>query len=483
MRTLPQLDREVAEESRSFVGRRSMHELPERAVQFGTGAFLRGFVDDFLHRANQHGFFDGRVVAIGSTGSSRDQALREQDGLYTLVVRGLERGEVVDERRIISSLSRALSAADDWDAVLELARSPELRFVFSNTTEVGIVANDSDSFDDAPPSSFPAKLTRFLFERARAFGFAGHGLVVIPCELIEHNGAKLRDIVLALAGRWALDARFSEWLAADVRFCNTLVDRIVPGVPTGADAEELAAELGYGDALLTCCEPYRLFAIEGDATLRAMLPWAKADPAIIIEPDISPYRARKLYLLNGAHTLFVSAALLLGNETVAESMEKPELMSFVRRAMFDEIVPTLNVAGAEEFAEAVIDRFRNPFIRHALIDITLQATMKMRLRVIPSLQRFVAQRGKVPQALTFGFAAFLMLKREPLRRPDDQGAPIVAAWERHGEDHVSLVEEVCGNASLWGSDLAALPGVTDAVIAHLEAIRSHGIKAAFPTTN
>jgi tagaturonate reductase len=467
-------------------------DLPERAVQFGTGALLRGFIDDFVHRANVDGAFGGRIVAIASTGSARDRALREQDGLYTLVVEGIERGEPVRECRIISSLSRALSAVDEWHDVLALAREPLLEYVFSNTTEVGIAPDEDSGPDDAPPRSFPAKLTRFLFERARAFEFdEQRGLTVIPCELIEDNGARLREIVISLAKRWELGTTFMEWLESSVPFCNTLVDRIVPGAPKGDDVERLRAMLGYEDAMLTTCEPYRLFAIEGDEQLRARLTWA-TDAGIIIAPDISPYRKRKVHLLNGAHTLLVSVALPMGCETVREAITQPALSRFVRRAMLEEIAPTLNVEGAKEFAEAVLDRFRNPHIRHALIDITLQATMKMRVRVVPSIQRYVANNDRVPQSLAFGFAAFLLFMQgrfQASRRdqglavpPDDQSARLRTFWDGFPEDASAPVGElvwaICRDAALWGADLTAVPGFCEAVSDHLWRIRSEGMGEA-----
>ena len=239
-----------------------MLTLPERAVQFGTGAFLRGFVDFFVEEANRRGEFGGRIVAIGSTGSGRDAAINDQDGLYTLVTRGVERGGLVEERRVVGSVSRALSAADDWPAVLACARNPWLETVFSNTTEIGIALDESDEYAASPPRSFPGKLTRFLHERARTFAFArSKGVVVVPCELLENNGDQLRDIVLQLAERWQLGGAFARWIREAVPFCNTLVDRIVPGAPKGEDAERLRDALGYDDALLTTCEPYRLFAI------------------------------------------------------------------------------------------------------------------------------------------------------------------------------------------------------------------------------
>ncbi|MDQ2666340.1 MAG: tagaturonate reductase [Gemmatimonadota bacterium] len=467
-------------------------ELPERAVQFGTGALLRGFVDDFVHNANAQGAFGGRIVAIASTGSARDRALREQDGLYTLVVEGIERGQPMRECRIISSVSRAISAADAWNEVLELARQPLLEFVFSNTTEVGIVADEDSGAEDAPPKSFPAKLTRFLYERANAFEYAAdRGVTVIPCELIENNGARLNEIVVAIAKRWDLGTTFHEWLDTAVPFCNTLVDRIVPGAPRGADVERMNTMLGYEDALLTTCEPYRLFAIEGDDALRAKLTWA-TDPGIIIAPDIAPYRKRKVHLLNGAHTLLVPVGLQMGCETVRDAMSQPSIGRFVRRAMLEEIAPYLDAAGAEEFAEAVMDRFRNPHIRHALIDITLQATMKTRVRVVPSIQRYVEQAGSVPQSLAFGFAAFLNLLQGSLQASrrasglsvpaDDQAAPLHTLWQSFPDGASAPVEELviaaCRNRELWGADLTELRGFPESVADHLARMREQGMAAA-----
>ncbi len=467
-------------------------ELPERCVQFGTGALLRGFIDDFVHRANVQGAYAGRIVAVASTGSARDRALRDQDGLCTLVVEGIERGQAMRECRIISSLSRALSAPDEWNEVLTLARAPALEFVFSNTTEVGIVADEDSRADDAPPRSFPAKLTRFLYERAQAFDYdEARGLVVIPCELIEDNGTRLREIVTAIARRWELGTTFIEWLESAVQFCNTLVDRIVPGAPRGDDIERLRTLLGYDDAMLTTCEPYRLFAIEGDERLRAKLAWA-VDPGIIIAPDIAPYRKRKVYLLNGAHTLLVSAALPMGCETVREAITQPALARYVHRLMLEEIAPTLDVEGAAEFAEAVLDRFRNPHIRHMLVDITLQATMKMRVRVVPSIQRYAQRNGRVPQSLAFGFAAFLLFMQgrfQALRREqglpvpaDNHGAKLHDYWAGMPDDANApvgeMVSSICRDTTLWGADLTGIPGFCEAVTDHLARMRAQGVGEA-----
>jgi tagaturonate reductase len=497
---LPRLDRVLARSSelatRGIVmSPPSSYALPEKAVQFGTGAFLRGFVDYFIDEANQEGRFGGRVVAVGSTGSSRDDALRRQDGLFTVALEHDGEHGSVREYRVVSALSRALSARNQWDEVLALARSPELELVFSNTTEVGIRLDENDRPGTDAPASFPGKLTRFLLERARAFAYArDRGVVVLPCELIDDNGTRLREIVLALASRWKLEPEFVRWIETAVPFCNTLVDRIVPGTPTGANAERLRRILGYEDELLLTCEPYRLFAIEWPSgpfdALRGRLRFLPLDRGGIVTDDVGPYRERKVRLLNGSHTILAPIGLLLGCETVRDAVRHPALGQLVRRAMLDEIAPMVDAEGAEQFAEDVLERFENPFIRHALLDITLQGTMKLRVRVVPSLIRHVERAGRVPSSIAFGLAAFLFFMRGDLHdarasgglsMPADDSAPALRTlWTHHGEtDQIGrLVWLACGDQSLWGADLRAVPGVCEAVTDHLWRICTDGIRSA-----
>jgi tagaturonate reductase len=457
-------------------------DLPERAVQFGTGAFLRGFVEPFLDAANREGRFGGRVVMVGSTGSGRDRVLAEQDGLYTLDVRGIEDGQPVEERRVIGCVSRALGAADEWDAILAVARDPDLQLVFSNTTEVGIVLDAEDRPDLHPPRSFPGKLARFLHERATAFGFdPARGVVVLPCELIEDNGDRLRDVVLALAERWGMDARFAAWIRAAVPFCNTLVDRIVPGTPA-ADARAAAeAALGYRDELLTVAEAYRLFVIQGDDRLRERIPFAGA-PGVVVTEDVAPYRERKVRMLNGAHTITVPAAVLCGCETVLDAVRHPLVGPFLRRALLDEIVPTLDVPGSEAYARAVLDRFANPYVRHALLDISLQQSMKMRVRVVPTLLRHAERTGRAPEALAFGFAAYLRMVADGRGLADDGAARVRAHLDGASNDadagEADAVRALCADRALWDADLSAVPGFADAVAAALARIRRDGAAAA-----
>ena len=475
----------------------AMLALPERAVQFGTGALLRGLVDLFIDEANARGQFNGRVVAIGSTGSGRDRAFAEQDGLYTLVARGLVDGAPTEDIRVIGSVSRALSAVDDWDAVLACARMPELAVIFSNTTEVGIAIDASDVPDAGTPKSFPAKLTRFLYERALSFDFApARGVVVVPCELLENNGDKLRSLVTTLAQRWSLDSRFSAWLDDCVPFVNTLVDRIVPGAPSGADAARLTATLGYDDALITTAEPFRQLVIEGDDALAERLGFTGADAGIIVCPDVAPYRQRKVGLLNGTHTLAVTTALLCGCTTVHDAMMHRLVAPFIRRALLRDIVPALTVPEALSFAESVLQRFANPYIQHALIDITLQGTTKFRVRLVPTMVQAAAMLGRVPETLVFGFAAHLLYLRGDLQQarrsaglsvpPDSAGEQIATLWRELGPVAATpglrmFVDRVVQDDELWGRGLAQLPSFAESVTGQMERLMTLGADAALHT--
>jgi tagaturonate reductase len=468
--------------------------LPERAVQFGTGALLRGLVDAILDEANRQGSFGGRVVMIGSTGSGRDRALNGQSGLFTLVTQGLVDGDATRDFRIVSSVSRALSASSEWDEVLRCAENPDLELIFSNTTEIGIVLDEADAAS-APsstvPRSFPGKLTAFLLHRARTHGYdAARAPVVIPTELIEDNGDKLREIVLAIAQGWKVEPAFLGWLD-HVTFCNTLVDRIVPGAPSDAYAKELRSLLPYDDGMTTICEPYRLFAIEGSTTLRDRLRFPVADAGVIVAERIRPYRLRKVRLLNGAHTSFVSLALLAGCGTVREAVEHPALGAFLRAALLDEIVPSVDVPGAEQFAREVIDRFANPFLQHQLWDITLQGTTKFKVRVVPSILDFARRTGTAPRALALGFAGLLAFQDGSLhaaRRAAGESVPadatadaLRAHWsgvDDTAEGLTTLARAAAGDSERWGTDLSAVPGFVELVAEHLFTIRTRGPVAA-----
>ena len=498
--TLPPLSRALLASGVALdvrVPAHALRDLPERVVQFGTGALLRGLIEPLIDEAIDRGELDGRIVMVGQTGSGRDRAINRQDGLFTLVTRGLVDGEVRSERRVVASVSRALSAVDEWGEVLALARSPELRIVFSNTTEAGLALDDDDRVDGVPPRSFPAKLTRFLWERAQAFDFsADGGLAILPTELVENNGAVLRELVLTLARRWALGDDFERWIEGSNEFLSTLVDRIVPGTPAEDEHAKEEADLGYRDALLTVAEDYALLAIEEGAGDAARLPFAGirgGDIDVVVTRDISPYRERKLRLLNGTHTAMAPVALLCGCETVREAMEDAQVGAFIRRVMLDEIAPFVAAPDAERFAHEVLDRFANPFIRHAVADITLQQTMKLRVRLVPSILACAGETGQAPASLAFAFAAYLRFARGDLRRAreaagrplprDDQGARVRALWPALGDDAVAVARRACADAELWGADLSAVPGFADAVADDLVRMIALGVPAALAQHN
>lgn len=467
-----------------------MLALPERAVQFGTGAFLRGFVEYFLDVANAQGHFNGRVVVVGSTGSGRDEAFATQDGLYTLQTAGTDDG---GEVRVVASVSRALNAVAQWDDVLAVARQPEISVVFSNTTEAGFALSADDHSPDGVPVSYPAKLTRFLLERARHFNFdTTAGVVVLPCELLEDNGDQLRQLVRDTAQRWQLDGRFLNWLSAAVPFCNTLVDRIVPGAPTETERARLTKALGYTDQLMTMAEPYRLFAIEADAATQARLTFAAADPAIVMTTDIRPYRERKVRLLNGTHTALASVGLLRGLDTVDSAMRDRLVATFARQLLLDEIAPMLDVPNAVAFGTAVLSRFSNPHVHHRLADISVQGTLKLRVRVLPLVMRLAESGRAVPPAIVLAIAAQWILAhpavadawRESGRAlsSDDLRATVRAHWEvaiaTGGDVVTAAIRRIAADVDLWQCDLTQCIGLEAQLVQTVSQILRDGIEVA-----
>jgi len=467
-------------------------DRPETVLQFGTGGFMRGFVDAFLDAALRDGHYGGRVVVVGSTGSGRTASLNAQDGLYTVRVQGLSDDETpLQTTRVMGAVSRAISSQDDWGNVLDLAKAPELDLVVSNTTEVGIRLDRDDRPDRDPPRSFPGKLTAFLFARAEAFDYGEEaGLVVLPCELVTDNGDRLREIIHTLAEHWGYGSRFAAWIDDANRFCNTLVDRIVPGAPPDNVLADWESELGYRDQLLIAAETYRLWAIEADPddeALRNRLAWTNVDDGIVLTDDIAPYRERKVRILNGTHTIAVPAAYLAGADTVHEATQDPVIGTFMRRVMA-EIAPTLDAPGAGAFADDVWRRFSNPFIDHQLLDITFQATTKLGVRVVPTLKRYASLHDDVPPAIALGFAAYLLFMRggtsdrNGYALRDDHAATLQRYWKGvDPQDSAALrtfVEAVAGDADLWNIRLGSLPGFVEAVADHLDACFTVSVRGA-----
>jgi tagaturonate reductase len=363
-----------------------MNTLPETILQFGSGRFLRAFADLFIHQANAQQQI-GRIVIVQSTGGERAGGLNRQGGRYHVLVRGIEAGQVIDHIEPCESISRALVAAQQWPEVLELARSPQLRVVLSNTTEKGYDLDPADGPNDAPPRSFPAKLLAVL--RAR-FEAGLPGLTIVPCELRERQADVLRGLVVDLGRSWNLSADFLGWLENQCHWLNTLVDRIVTGTP--ADHPLLAS-----DPMLTACEPYALFAIEDKPAAGRFL----NHPAVVWTPDVMPYFLRKVRLLNGGHTALLIKAWPRGFRTVREAVNDAELGPWLERLLLDEIAPVLQgrVEDPSGFARQVLDRFRNPFIEHQLADIALHHATKVQVRLVPTRDEYRQRFGKEPALL------------------------------------------------------------------------------------
>jgi tagaturonate reductase len=458
---------------------KEIFSLPEKVLQFGTGVLLRGLPDYFIDKANKQGIFNGRIVVVKSTATAGADAFDEQDGLYTLCVRGVEQGKQIEEDIINASISRVVSAKTDWDKILLCAENPEIQIIISNTTEIGIILVN-ESIHAAPPESFPAKLLAVLYRRFKALnGDKDKGLVIIPTELITDNGKKLKGIVQELAVFNKLEDSFIEWLNSANHFCNSLVDRIVPGKLPADQQTEVERSVGYEDKLMIMSEVYRLWAIETDnEKVKALLSFSQADSGVVLTKDITKYKELKLRLLNGSHTFTCALAILKGFNTVKEAMKDNGFSSFIRDLMMQEIVPAITgdiipVDDAIKFAENVLDRYSNPFLEHQWMSISVQYTSKMRMRNVPLLKWHFEKTGKLPQKMAIGFAAYLLFMHSEVSADgsfageingkkyilnDQYAATLSSAWKN--DDDEAVVDTVLRGVNLWETDLTAIPGLS-----------------------
>ena len=457
--------------------KQEVFSYPEKVLQFGTGVLLRGLCDYYIDKANRKGIFKGRVVLVKSTDRPGADAFTEQDGLFTHCIKGIDNGKAIEETVVNASISRTLTAATEWNAILELAQSADMQVIISNTTEVGIQYVANDPISGGSPKSFPAKLLAFLVARFDHFkGSAESGMVIVPTELIINNGDALKDIVLKLAADHQLPAAFITWLNTHNHFCNSLVDRIVPGAPDAQTNAAICADLGYTDKNLIISEVYSLWAIQGGSRVKDVLSFAKADAGVVIAEDIEIYRELKLRLLNGTHTLMCGMSYLLGFRLVKDVMANGYLSKLVMNLMLSELalaIPyKMDFKVADRFGRSVLDRFRNPFINHKLIDITVQYTTKMRMRNVPLLVNYYKEFGKAPELFAMGFAAYLQfmhaVKEENGKYFGDSNGELYPincdyagyfyeAWKDFD------LKKILADTSLWGADLSALPGFEQAV--------------------
>ena len=469
---------------------------PEKVLQFGEGNFLRAFVDDFIDLANEKVGYNGKVVLVQPIAQGLTELINRQEGLYTLYLRGSENGKKVDEKRVISCVSRCVNPYGEWDKVLETARNPELEIVVSNTTEAGIVHENESRFDQEPPISFPAKLTRVLFERWQA---GLKGLVILSCELIDNNGKELLRCVNQYIDDWKLEEGFRKWVNEENIFCSTLVDRIVPGrIRDAEEVKRLAEQNGYDDPLTDVGEVFGIWVIEGPEGLEDRLPFKKAGVPVIVVPDVTPYKKRKVRILNGAHTGFVLGAYLAGFDIVRECMEDDTVRSFMNRMLYEEVIPTLPLdkKDLEDFARAVQDRFNNPFVNHELMSISLNSTSKWRARNMPSFLEYTEAKKALPPCLTASLAAYIAFYSNDVqelnekglvcRRPkgndytvNDDRDVLEFYWAHRKDTEEELVHAVLTNEAMWGQDLTAVDGLEKAVTDGLKKIRREGAKELF----
>lgn len=529
-------------------GMTGKRERPVRVVQFGEGNFLRAFADYMIDIANQRGIFDGDIVIVKPRESGGLEDFHRQGCQYTVSLRGIVDGEAQILNRQISSVADAVNPYAEYDRYRELAEIDTLRFVVSNTTEAGIVFDSKDRFELEPPGTFPGKLTKFLYHRYEAFrGDRDKGLVMLPVELIDDNGSMLKKCVMQFIRHWKLGEDFRAWVDENCVFASTLVDRIVTGFPGESQQEEWEA-LGYEDRLLVTAEPYALWVIESPVDISGEFPLeglssgectssAKCAssmpgvmPQVIFTADQRPYKQRKVRILNGAHTSFALASFLCGNDTVKESMEDGDVRDFMERTIFDEVIPTLALPEEElkEFAGAVIGRFENPYVKHALLSISLNSVSKWRARCLPSLLGYVERFGRLPKRLAFSLAALMAFycgientksvegadSAEGMRpmeggrskKAEFSGAERTDREIRDGaligcrsgqeyrimddrmvleffrdssyKDSRSLAAAFLGREDFFGQDLNRTEGLTDAVSGFLEDIRENGMRAA-----
>lgn len=418
----------------------------EKIIQFGEGNFLRGFIDYFIDELNRKNLFDGKIVVVQPRKGGRVYLLNEQNGKYNLYMRGVQGGEVISEHRLIDSVSRGIDPYVDFNGYLNLADNEDFRFIISNTTEAGIAYDKSCDFSDKPCASFPGKLTQLLFRR---YEKGLNGFIILPCELIDKNGDELKKCVLQYAEQWQLGEAFVQWINESNTFTNTLVDRIVTGYPSQDDSA-----FNLNDKLVDTCEIFHLWVIENN--YETELPLQKAGLNVIWTNDVSPYKKRKVRILNGAHTSMVAGALLAGVETVGECMNDETVFAYLNKCISDEILPAIgDTEDNRRFASDVYDRFRNPYIKHQLRAIALNSVSKFSVRVLPSLLDYKEKFGSYPKCLVMSLA-FLI---EFYKKDEPQDSPEIINLVKN-----SSLKEILSDSSLWNTDLSDLQSEVQADI-------------------
>ena len=467
---------------------------PIKVIQFGEGNFLRGFVDYMLDIANEKNLFDGDIVLIKPIEYGNLDFFHQQNCRYTVSLRGRINGQEQITNRIITCIADAIDVYQEYDRYASLAKLDTLRFVVSNTTEAGIVYDETDCIELNPPKSYPGKLTKFLYERYLHFqGDLSKGLIILPVELIDDNGIKLKEAVNKLTKLWGLEEAFTEWMLDGCVFCSTLVDRIITGFPK-EEAEHMWKDFGYIDHLVVTGEPFALWVIESDKEIEQELLLRKAGLPVIFTDNQKPYKQRKVRILNGAHTAFALASFMAGNDYVLESMQDTDMKEFMIKTIYDEIIPTLKLPKEDliSFAEAVINRFQNPFIKHSLLSISLNSVSKWKARCLPSLFDYVEKFSELPTHLVFSLAALiefysgseikegvLIGHRGIEEYPIMDDIEILEFFARnYGDELPKFIVNLLSMEAFWDQDLTKIPYFTQAIIEYITDIRTLGVREA-----
>lgn len=458
-------------------------QRPVKILQFGEGNFLRAFADWMIQQMNDQINFNSGVVVVQPIPQGRIAALNEQDGLYHSYLRGIKDGKAQETAELIDVIQHGINPYSDSDAYLAEADNPDLRFILSNTTESGIQYRAGESLSDRPQESFPGKLAALLYRRFQTFGgSAESGLIFLPCELINKNGDQLKSILLQIAKEWKLEAGFQTWIEQHCIFCNTLVDRIVPGYPKD-EIEEIQSVIGYADHSVVVGEQFHLWVIEGPESVKEEFPAHRAGLNVIVTPDqLARYRTRKVRILNGAHTLIVPTGILYGIESVREVVEDEVMGGFLRKAIAEEIIPTLDLPQGEleRFAHEVIDRFRNPYVHHLLSSIALNSVSKFKTRDLPSLLQYQEKTGQLPRRLCLGLAALIVFykgeldgKTMPINDSKEVVDFMAMQWQTLRPGAITLEEmvgRILAHETFWEQDLRSIPGLIEEITGAIERI-------------
>ncbi|SMO53131.1 tagaturonate reductase [Gracilimonas mengyeensis] len=460
--------------------------LKTKILQFGEGNFLRAFVDWMIDKVNEKTDFNGSVKVVQPIPKGLVDLLNKQDGLYHVQLQGMKDGEPISSIELVKCVEGGMNPYEDYKGFLELGENPDLEFIVSNTTEAGIAFDENDTDYETIPNSFPAKLTALLHHRYKHFdGASDKAPVIIPCELIDKNGDNLKKYVLQYADLWETEAAFKDWINNDITFCNTLVDRIVPGFPKD-NLEEIHAEIGYDDQLVVNGEFFHLWVIEGPESIQQKLPFDKAGLNVKFVDDLSVYRTRKVRILNGLHTSMVPVGYLAGARTVKEAMDHEQVGPYLEKELFEEIIPSLDmdmsVEELESFAKDILERFENPYIKHELSAIALNSVSKYKVRVLPSLLQYHAQKGEIPKRLTFALAALIRFYKgswegedTPINDGEDVVSFVQKAWE--SGDHSKVAQTVLSHTAFWDQDLTEIDGLNDMVTNYLQLIDEKGVNS------